>query len=155
MSKRPKRVCTGICPCPIIGSAKPLPENVLPTINDALQYFGKLFTESKSQKIRQNVILDNMVAERLIFFWKKSSIPSVSKVRVKLIFLKWQKKYKTLLKSYKRDHKTDSYKVKLSAFLKNASQLLDLARCKCVDLINCRCATDEKVQYNLNDTNWC
>lgn len=143
MSRRYKK-------CFILGEPKTLSVSVLPTVADVLKYYSYVLSERKQEGCSNNNLkVIKIICKKVVAIWERASIPCVSEKRITTIITKWLNEREKLIKSFKRDHNTPSYKDKLGAFLEKTDVLLDIASCKCKPII-CSCEKEFKVKIYLN-----
>lgn len=128
--------------CPILGTAKKLPLNMLPTIEEILNYFTYLQNSAElkycaKQKLNGEVvkILTNNIQE----IWAKAGIPIYRRSRIMCEIRKYHSLRQQLLKSYGRDSEQQTMKIKIKLFLVKVRKLFDISNCKCDLSVRCYC----------------
>lgn len=128
--------------CPLFGTPKDFLTNKLPTGEDVLRccsqerYNLALKVNNKSVSFSQ---VASVVANKIIGFYQKASIPTVTDKRIVQLINALHDKYYSLRKSYTRDKNKDSFKQKIDEFKQKCTLLFDVAACKCPIFINCIC----------------
>lgn len=93
--------------CPILGSSRELPHNVLPTYKDVILHL--LWLQSNGQSYSKSC---QLVAARVEEQWKKTDIPIVQHCNVMSRIRSYHDKYKNLQKPYKQRKNAPSYQEK-------------------------------------------
>ena len=135
--------------CLVFGSSCHLHNNMLPTYEDVMKYYGsvnnslKLHAGGKEPRVAD---ICESVTRDVEKVWIRASIPIVSHTRVVKLLRCYHDKYMKLLKPYKARQKQETYKKQLKDFKTHAKNtLFDIASCKCEDDNNCKCERTRRV----------
>lgn len=131
--------------CVILEMVSCLQENNLPTINNVLGYI--LYVEKEKSNNTKTLNADlrfaaiDEVVNKVLYIWKKASIPTASKQQAIFVVRKLFKQRRNLLKKTNTKNFTSNVEE-----LKNKwNVLFDIAACKCLGFSSCNCKTESKV----------
>lgn len=134
--------------CPVFGSPSEFPQNQLPTHKDVMKcYFFERITCKEKNFNRDPPVTEivKQVANKLVAIYNRASIPILSMERIKFMITSFKDKHKNLMKCYKQQKESESYKCKLISFSENAQKLFDIASCKCQKREHCSCIATKKI----------
>lgn len=133
--------------CEIFGHPKLMNNRVLPTYCDVLLHYLFIQHDLKDKNNGKNPsVCDilNILVPKIEEIWQTASIPTVSRRRIWDKLKTFHQRYKNIQKNLKCRKDTATIQYKLIAFRKEASNLFDVASCKC-NYENCKCEKSKKV----------
>uniref|UniRef100_A0A8D8THB2 Uncharacterized protein n=1 Tax=Cacopsylla melanoneura TaxID=428564 RepID=A0A8D8THB2_9HEMI len=134
--------------CPVFGAPENLPINNLPTYSDVIKFYLFIRYDLKAKNNSKEPAISEVieiVSSDVLKIWKRASLPTVSKNRVKKILQTYYSSYQALLKPYKGRQHDGKYKQKMESFKKDAARLFDICSCKCTQINECKCPKERKV----------
>lgn len=135
--------------CPIFGPCTEMKITQLPTCCDVLKTctFKSSLLKGKKLKSPSWKLVRDDVVRQIESIWESASIPTVKTYAIAKRLDTLHSKYDQLLKPLKRTGRCDkpSLNQKIDGFVKECSNLFDIAKCRCVDFSICSCSVDHRV----------
>ena len=116
-SQRGRHVSRSKNRCPLLRDPQLLNENTLPTVEDVIKHYLQLYSTFKLHENEPHGLATKVIDD-VLHILESSSLPIISKQRVKEIFQNYLQKYKNLRKVHIKRHKTNSYIAKCALFTK-------------------------------------